>query len=183
MIAQVQSSTLFTVTKTVYQKERRAQIIACDCLKDLNTLYKLLKGSIDKLKYGLYCPILARDDPSIRFCYIPVKVRKLLDMGFLIKMILSASTRFFKSENPTVEDLVKYVKLATPPKSNLEKVRLMYRHNLKGNSTNLCPAHPEHRRNSTRRCTEQFSSSPNRPPTRGLFGHWYQTEKGTGDCL
>ena len=111
------------------------------------------------------------------FCYILilVKVRKLLDMGFLIKMILFASTRFFKSENPTVEDLVKlYVKLATPPKSNLEKVRLMYRHNLKGNSTNLCPAHPEHRRNSTRRCTEQFSSSPNRPPTRGLFGHWYQ---------
>ena len=91
--------------------------------------------------------------------------------------------RCFKSENPTVEDLVKYVKLATPPKSNLEKVRLMYRHNLKGNSTNLCPAHPEHRRNSTRRCPEQFSSSPNRPPTRGLFVHWYQTETGTGDCL
>ena len=99
------STTLFIVTKTFYQKERRAQVIACDCLKDLKTLYKLLQESIDKVKYGLYCPTLARDDPSIMFCYIPVKVRKLLDMGFLIKMILSASARFFQSENPMVKDL------------------------------------------------------------------------------
>ena len=45
------------------------------------------------------------DDPIIMFCYIPVKVRKLLDMGLLIKMILSASDRFFQSENPMVKDL------------------------------------------------------------------------------
>ena len=122
MIAQVQSSTLFTVTKTVYQKERRAQVIACDCLKDLNSLYKLLQGSID-----IYCPILARDGPSIMFCYILilVKVRKLLDMGFLIKMILSASARFFKSENPTVKDLVEGVKLAAPPKFNHKRIMLI----------------------------------------------------------
>ena len=126
MMAQVESSTLFTVTKTIYLKERRSQIIACDCLKDLKTLYKLLEESIDRVKYGLYCPTLARDDPSIMFCYIPVKVRKLLDMGLLIKMILSASARFFKTENPTVEDLIKDVKLAAPPKFNLERVRLMY---------------------------------------------------------
>lgn len=126
MIAQVESSVLFTVTKTIYLKDRRAQVIACDCLKDLKTLYSLLLVNIDQNKYGLYCPTLTRDDPSIMFCYVPVKVRKLLDMGLLIKMVLSASARFFSSDNPTVEDLVKDVKLAAPPKFNLERVRLMY---------------------------------------------------------
>ena len=91
----------------------------------MKTLYKLLQESIDKVKYGLYCPTLARDDPSIMFCYIPVKVRKLLDMGFLIKMILSASARCFKSENPTVQDLVEDGKLAAPPKFNHKRIMLI----------------------------------------------------------
>ena len=59
------------------------------------------------------------------FCYIPVKVRKLLDMGFLIKMIISASARCFKSENPTVQDLVKDGKLAAPPKFNHKRIMLI----------------------------------------------------------
>ena len=56
---------------------------------------------------------------------ILVKVRKLLDMGFLIKMILSASARFFKSENPTVKDLVEGVNLAAPPKFNHKRIMLI----------------------------------------------------------
>ena len=77
------SDTPIDISKTRYIQQRRAQLITVRGQDELKRLTSIVSGALDK-QYSIYTP-----NCDVFFTYnIPERLRKIIDRGFLIKLLL-----------------------------------------------------------------------------------------------
>ena len=113
------------ISRTRYIPQRRAQVITVRGGDELGRLTSIVGGAIDNQVYSIYTPSCLSSD--VFFTYIPERLRNIIERGFLIKLLLLGSTGFMGLKHPTMSDLEGHIKMASPPKQNLERVQLMYK--------------------------------------------------------